>query len=83
MTGLGISSLVYYGCCYFFPPPGMNKKFEEIDESENEPRFGEESANSTVMDSAFERYDSADLAKKDTDGLGRRKKDTDVTVHDV
>lgn len=61
----------------------MNKHFEEIDESENEPRFGEEAATSTAMDNTFERYDSHDLAKKDTNGLGRRKKDSEVVVQDV
>lgn len=57
----------------------MNKHFQEIDESENEPRFGEEPASSTVMDNTFERYDSNDLKE----GLEKRKKDTDVVVHDV
>ena len=58
----------------------MNKHFQEIDESENEPRFGEEPASSTVMDNAFERYESNDMKK---DGLERRKKDTDVVIQDV
>lgn len=59
----------------------MNKHFQEIDESENEPRFGEEPTTSTIMDNTFERYDSNDPKK---DGLERRKKETeDVTVQDV
>jgi hypothetical protein len=59
----------------------MNKHFQEIDESENEPRFGEEPSSSTIMDNSFERYDS-NVSKKE--GLERRKKDTeDVVVQDV
>lgn len=34
LTGTGVSALVYYICCFVSPPPGMNKSFEEIDESE-------------------------------------------------
>lgn len=34
VTGTGVSSLVYFLCCFFSPPPGMNRHFEEIDESD-------------------------------------------------
>jgi hypothetical protein len=71
--------LVYYLACFFSPPPGMNKKFEEVDVSENESRFGEMPATATGL----ERYDSGDLVKEDENGMHKRKKDTDVTVLDV
>ena len=32
-TGVIVSSVVYYICCLISPPPGMNKHFEEVDES--------------------------------------------------
>ncbi|ODN94324.1 uracil permease [Cryptococcus wingfieldii CBS 7118] len=38
LTGTGISGVVYFLACYFFPPPGMNKSFEEVDESAGELR---------------------------------------------
>lgn len=79
LTGLGISSLVYYTACYFSPPPGMNKHFEEIDVSAGESRFGEEPAAST----ALERYDSSDIQKDGDGGLYKRKKDGDVVIQDV
>ncbi|KAL1408890.1 uracil permease [Vanrija albida] len=34
LTGTGVSALVYYLCCVLSPPPGMNRHFEEIDESD-------------------------------------------------
>lgn len=40
ITGTGISGLVYYLACLASPPPGMNKHFQEIDESAHEPRPG-------------------------------------------
>ncbi|KAL7419278.1 uracil permease [Cryptotrichosporon argae] len=33
LTGTGISALVYYVCCAVIPPPGMNRHFEEVEES--------------------------------------------------
>ncbi|WWD02374.1 hypothetical protein V865_000413 [Kwoniella europaea PYCC6329] len=38
LTGPGVSGLVYYLACLLSPPPGMNKTFEEVDESAGEPR---------------------------------------------
>ena len=78
MTGLGVSSLVYYLACVASPPPGMNKHFEEIDVSEGESRFGEEPASATGL----ERYDSSDL-KEDDNGLSKRKANTEVVIQDV
>jgi hypothetical protein len=40
-TGLGVSSLVYYGLSVAFPPPGCFRHFEEIDLSEGELPGGE------------------------------------------
>jgi len=34
LTGTGVSALVYYLCCVISPPPGMNRHFEEVDESD-------------------------------------------------
>lgn len=34
LSGTGVSALVYFVCCFFFPPPGMNRHFKEIDESD-------------------------------------------------
>lgn len=34
ITGTGISALIYVICCLISPPPGMNRNFQEIDESE-------------------------------------------------
>jgi hypothetical protein len=79
LTGLGISSLVYYLACVASPPPGMSKHFEEVDVSEGESRFGEEPANSTGL----ERYESGDF-KEDDNGLSKRKANTtDVVIQDV
>jgi len=78
LTGLGVSSLVYYLACVASPPPGMNKHFEEIDVSEGESRFGEEPASATGL----ERYDSSDL-KEDDNGLSKRKANTEVVIQDV
>ena len=78
LTGLGISSLVYYLACVVSPPPGMNKHFEEIDVSEGESRFGEEPASATGL----ERYESGDF-KEDGDGLSKRKVNTEVVIQDV
>lgn len=40
ITGTGVSALMYFALCYFFPPPGMNRKFYEVDESAGEPLVG-------------------------------------------
>lgn len=39
LTGTGISALVYVGLCYLSPPPGMSRRFVEVDESKEERRF--------------------------------------------
>jgi len=78
LTGLGISSLVYYLACVASPPPGMNKHFEEIDVSAGESLFGEEPASATGL----ERYESGDF-KEDGEGLSKRKVNTDVVIQDV
>lgn len=78
LTGLGISSLVYYLACVASPPPGMYKKFEEVDVSEGESRFGEEPASATGL----ERYDSGDF-KEDDHGMSKRKVNTEVVIQDV
>jgi hypothetical protein len=56
----------------------MNKKFEEIDVSEGESRFGEEPASATGL----ERYESGDF-KEDDNGMSKRKVNTDVVIQDV
>jgi hypothetical protein len=78
LTGLGISSLVYYLACVVSPPPGMNKHFEETDASEGESRFGEEPASATGL----ERYDTGDF-KEDDNGLSKRKVNSEVVIQDV
>ncbi|WVW85827.1 hypothetical protein I302_107865 [Kwoniella bestiolae CBS 10118] len=39
LTGPGVSGLAYYLFCLISPPQGMNRHFEEIDESSGEPRI--------------------------------------------
>ena len=39
LTGTGVSALVYYLACVAAPPPGMNRSFHEVDESEGEVMF--------------------------------------------
>ena len=43
LVGTGVSCAVYVGLCYISPPPGMNRRFFEIDESASEVRFGADS----------------------------------------
>ena len=33
VSGTGVSALFYVLCCYASPPPGMNRRFQEVDES--------------------------------------------------
>jgi hypothetical protein len=40
-TGFGVSSLIYYGLCVVFPPPGCFQHFKEGDLSEDELPSGE------------------------------------------
>lgn len=40
-TGFGVSSLIYYGLCVAFPPPGCFQQFKEADLSEDELPSGE------------------------------------------
>lgn len=40
-TGFGVSSLIYYGLCVVFPPPGCFQHFKEVDLSEGESPSGE------------------------------------------
>lgn len=56
----------------------MHKKFEEIDVSEGESRFGEEPASATGL----ERYESGDF-KEDDNGMSKRKVNSDVVIQDV
>ena len=39
ITGTGVSALVYVICCYISPPPGMNRHFKEVDESDFKREF--------------------------------------------
>jgi hypothetical protein len=57
----------------------MNKKFEEIDVSEGESRFGEEPASATGL----ERYESGDFKEEDDNGMSKRTVNTDVVIQDV
>ncbi|WVQ83650.1 hypothetical protein IAT38_005792 [Cryptococcus sp. DSM 104549] len=59
ITGTGISALVYYLCCLVSPPPGMNKHFQEVDESEGERRV-DEIALDRVGDGVFEESEKKD-----------------------
>jgi hypothetical protein len=68
MTGTGLSALVYVALCYISPPPGMARRFMEVDESEGEARFGSLSRGSPGLEQ--EGYGS----EKDVERHGRMDK---------
>lgn len=41
ITGTGVSALVYIICCFISPPPGMDRKFAEVDESDFQDELDE------------------------------------------
>lgn len=52
VTGTGVSALVYVVCCYLSPPPGLNRTFREVDESDYHNQVDEMSVPGQEMSSA-------------------------------
>lgn len=70
-----MSALVYFICCMISPPPGMNRRFEEVDESGYE---GHIDLQQQKYYGAQSRVEAADLdMEKEEDGARQRKKDRD------
>jgi NCS1 family nucleobase:cation symporter-1 len=75
MTGTGISAFVYVILCFISPPPGMNRRFVEIDESKGEARFGHIAETGSQENYGEEGKDMAAF-----EGEGKGKLASQVTV---
>ncbi|WWD19852.1 hypothetical protein CI109_104319 [Kwoniella shandongensis] len=76
ITGTGISGLIYYLACLISPPPGMNRHFEEVDESFGELRIDQIALGEKTSPQGSYVGGEASYGEKDKHGDAR----TGVTV---